>query len=241
MNDSKVVYAQLAKAGLWTENPGLVKLLGLCPLLAVSNTAINGLSLGLATLFTLLVSNTLVSAFRSIIAPAIRIPLYVLVIATTVSIIELLMQAWLPNLFITLGIFLPLIVTNCLILGRAEAFAAREPLRFAIADALAMGIGFIAVLVLLGAARELIGQGSILADSHFLFGEAARDWTLHVFDARHGLLMALLPPGAFIGLGLILAIKNIVDNFIEQRKIRLDNINASTENVMSKSSNTSTT
>lgn len=241
MNDSKVVYLHLAKAGLWTENPGLVKLLGLCPLLAISNTAINGLSLGLATLFTLLVSNTVVSVFRSIITPAVRIPLYVLVIATTVSVIELLMQAWLPNLFITLGIFLPLIVTNCLILGRAEAFAAREPIRFAIADALAMGTGFIAVLLLLGAAREFIGQGSVLADSHFLFGEAARGWTVQVFDARHGLLMALLPPGAFIGLGLILAMKNFTDNIIAQRKIKQDSKNVSMENVMPESSNSSTT
>lgn len=206
-----MIYVDIAKQGLWTENPGLVKLLGLCPLLAVSNTAINGLSLGIATLLTLLISNTLVSTFRKAIKPTIRIPLYVLLIASTVSIIELLMQAWLPNLFITLGIFLPLIVTNCLILGRAEAFAARESVSHAAADAIAMGIGFLLVLVMLGAARELIGQGSILADSQFLFGEAAKTWTIQVFDANHGLLMALLPPGAFIGLGLILAAKNGLD------------------------------
>lgn len=236
-----MTYLRLVKEGLWTENPGLVKLLGLCPLLAVSNTAINGLSLGLATLLTLLVSNTLVSVFRSIIAPAIRIPLYVLLIATTVSIIELLMQAWLPNLFITLGIFLPLIVTNCLILGRAEAFAAREPIRFAIADALAMGVGFIAVLVVLGAARELIGQGSILADSHFLFGEAARSWTLQVFDAEHGLLLALLPPGAFIGLGLLLALKNLIDNMIVRQKSTQKTPIALTDDSMLEPTNASTT
>jgi len=209
--------SQLIKDGLWTENPGLVKLLGLCPLLAVSNTLINGLSLGLATMLTLLVSNTLVSTFRASISPAIRIPLYVLLIASTVSIIELLMQAWLPNLFVTLGIFLPLIVTNCLILGRAEAFAVRQPIRFAIADALAMGLGFMAVLVLLGAARELIGQGSILADSHFLFGENARNWSLQVFNAKNGLLIAILPPGAFIILGLMLAGKNLIDHSLAQK------------------------
>lgn len=241
MKQSNLIYLRLAKAGLWTENPGLVKLLGLCPLLAVSNTAINGLSLGLATLLTLLISNTLVSALRSLIPPAIRIPLYVLLIATTVSIIELLMQAWLPDLFITLGIFLPLIVTNCLILGRAEAFAAREHIRFAIADAVAMGIGFIAVLVVLGAVRELIGQGSILSDSHFLFGEAARTWTLQIFAAKHGLLMALLPPGAFIGLGLLLAAKNLIDRFVVQRKIVHDKNKAATENLMPEPTQTSTT
>lgn len=234
MAESETTYLHLAKAGLWTENPGLVKLLGLCPLLAVSNTTINGLSLGLATLITLLISNTLVSALRSIIAPAIRIPLYVLVIATTVSVIELLMQAWLPGLFMTLGIFLPLIVTNCLILGRAEAFAAREPVRFAVADALAMGMGFIAVLVLLGALREFIGQGSILIDSHFLFGEAARSWSLQIFDAEHGLLMALLPPGAFIGLGLLLALKNLIDNHSVKRKLVHDDRMTAAKNIMSK-------
>lgn len=228
-------FTQLFKDGLWTENPGLVKLLGLCPLLAISNTLINGLSLGLATLLTLLVSNSLVSTFRLSIAPAIRIPLYVLLIATTVSIIELLMQAWLPNLFVTLGIFLPLIVTNCLILGRAEAFAVRQTIRFAIVDALAMGIGFLAVLVVLGATRELIGQGSILADSHFLFGEAARNWTIQVFNAKNGFLMAILPPGAFIILGLILAAKNLIDHrFIHKSTIPLS------EDAIANSINTTT-
>ncbi|MCL4142691.1 UNVERIFIED_CONTAM: hypothetical protein GTU68_019115 [Idotea baltica] len=202
---------QLAKEGLWIENPGLVKLLGLCPLLAVSNTLINGLSLGLATLMTLLVSNTLVATFRTSIAPAVRIPLYVLIIAATVSVIELLMQAWLPSLFVTLGIFLPLIVTNCLILGRAEAFAARNTVRVSILDALAMGLGFLAVLVLLGGLRELIGQGSILADGHHLFGETAKAWRVQLFEEHHGMLLAVLPPGAFIGLGLLLAVKNKID------------------------------
>jgi len=194
---------QLAREGLWVENPGLVKLLGLCPLLAVSNTMINGLSLGLATLATLLVSNTLVAGLRSYIPPAVRIPLYVLIIASTVSVIELLMQAWLPSLFVTLGIFLPLIVTNCLILGRAESFAVRHSVRLSLIDALFMGLGFLLVLSLLGAAREFIGQGSILIDSHYLFGAMASDWSVQIFDEQHGVLLALLPPGAFIGLGKI--------------------------------------
>jgi len=209
--------AQLAKEGLWIENPGLVKLLGLCPLLAVSNTLINGLSLGLATLATLLVSNTLVSVLRSSIPSAVRIPLYVLIIASTVSVIELLMQAWLPSLFITLGIFLPLIVTNCLILGRAEAFAVRNSVRLSIIDALFMGLGFLLVLSLLVAARGFIGQGSFLIDSHYLFGETARDWSVQLFDEKHGVLLALLPPGAFIGLGLLLALKNSIDTAIKHR------------------------
>lgn len=213
----KVTLAQLAKEGLWTENPGLVKLLGLCPLLAVSNTLINGLALGLATLMTLIVSNTLVSMLRSSIPAAVRIPLYVLIIASTVSVIELFMQAWLPSLFVTLGIFLPLIVTNCLILGRAEAFAVRNSVRLSFIDALAMGLGFLFVLALLGGARELIGQGSILADSHHLFGEMARGWSAQLFNEQHGLLLAVLPPGAFIGLGLMLAMKNGIDHALARR------------------------
>jgi len=209
-------FLQLAKEGLWVDNPGLVKLLGLCPLLAISNTAINGFSLGLATLLTLIISNTLVSACRFGIPAPIRIPLYVLVIASTVTVIELLMRAWLPQLFVTLGIFLPLIVTNCLILGRAEAFAVRHSIKLAITDALAMGAGFLAVLVALGALREFIGQGTVLADAHFLFGDKAVQWTLQVFDQRHGLLLALLPPGAFIGLGLLLAMKNYIDQLAHE-------------------------
>lgn len=219
MNSSDdITVVQLAKEGLWVENPGLVKLLGLCPLLAISNTLINGLSLGLATLATLLVSNTLVAGFRSSIPAAVRIPLYVLIIASTVSVIELLMQAWLPSLFVTLGIFLPLIVTNCLILGRAEAFAVRNSVRLSIIDALFMGLGFLLVLCVLGATREFIGQGSILTDSHFLFGDMARDWAVQVFDEKHGVLLALLPPGAFIGLGLLLAMKNIIDTALQPQQ-----------------------
>ncbi len=196
--------------GVWRENPGVIKLLGLCPLLAISNTSINGLGLGLATMLTLLVSNTLVSLCRESISSAIRIPLYVLIIASTVSMIELAMQAWLPSLFDTLGIFLPLIVTNCLILGRAEAFASRQRVTHAVIDALAMGLGFLLVLLVLGFFRELIGQGTLLADAEFLFGPVANSWSIQFFSADYGVLIALLPPGAFIGLGLILALYNIL-------------------------------
>jgi len=190
----------------------MVKLLGLCPLLAVSNSLINGFSLGLATLLTLVVSNTAVSYARSLLPTSVRIPMYVLIIATTVTVIELFTQAWLPELYISLGIFLPLIVTNCLILGRAEAFAARNPVSHALVDALAMGLGFLLVLVVLGGVREIIGQGSLLANSSHLFGTIAGNWKLSFFDERHGMLLALLPPGAFIGLGLIVAIKNKIDS-----------------------------
>ncbi|ASJ70421.1 electron transport complex subunit E [Granulosicoccus antarcticus] len=203
---------KLWSQGLWSENPGLVKLLGLCPLLAVSNNMVNGLGLGLATLLTLVIANGAVSSLRSIVTPAIRIPLYVLIIASTVTLIELFMRAWLPALHAALGIFLPLIVTNCLIIGRSEAFASRHDLRDSLHDACAMGLGFLWVLVILGGIRELIGQGTLFDNAYLLFGESARFLTLHVFAADHGMLIALLPPGAFFALGLLLAGKNWIDS-----------------------------
>ena len=201
----------LWQQGLWSENPALVKLLGLCPLLAVSNSAINGLGLGLATLLTLMVANTGVSALRTLIPGSIRIPIYVLIIATTLSIIELLMHAWLPALHASLGIFLPLIVTNCLIIGRSEAFASRHTVNQALHDALAMGLGFCWVLVLLGGLRELVGQGTLFNDASILLGSIADGWAMRIYSADYSLLIALLPPGAFMALGLLLALKNCID------------------------------
>ena len=217
MNPPSPNSPRLIADGLWSENPALVKLLGLCPLLAVSNNVINGLSLGMATLVTLVVANLVVSAMRPVLLNAIRIPIYVLVIASTVSIIELLMKAWLPALHASLGIFLPLIVTNCLIIGRAEAFASRQRLMDSLIDAIAMGLGFLWVLALLGGIRELIGQGTLLSDADLLLGTFAQNWTTQLFNADKGVLIALLPPGAFFGLGLLLALKNWIDQRIDNR------------------------
>ncbi|MGQ7847827.1 electron transport complex subunit E [Granulosicoccus sp. 3-233] len=208
----------LWREGLWSGNPALVKLLGLCPLLAVSNNVVNGIGLGLATLLTLLVANASVSLMRPWVLPAIRIPIYVLIIASTVTIIELLMQAWLPALHASLGIFLPLIVTNCLIIGRSEAYASRNDLRSSTHDALAMGSGFLWVLVLLGGLRELFGQGTLLDQAQLLFGEPATQLSLQIFAADKGMLIALLPPGAFFALGLLLAGKNLIDSQLAQRQ-----------------------
>ncbi|MDC9724962.1 MAG: electron transport complex subunit E [Gammaproteobacteria bacterium] len=205
------VYGPIIREGLWKNNPALVQLLGLCPLLAVSNTAINGLGLGLATILTLVASNGLVSLLRKQIPEEARLPVFVMIIASIVTVIELSMNAWFHELYLILGIFIPLIVTNCAIIGRAEAFAARNPIGLSIVDGLMMGLGFAAVLVLLGAARELIGQGTILSEAHLMFGEGARNLTIVVFEDYRGFLMALLPPGAFIGLGLIVALKNVID------------------------------
>ncbi len=208
---------ELLLAGLWADNPALVKLLGLCPLLAVSNTAINALGLGIATLITLVISNTMVSVFRHYLLPSIRIPLYVLVIASVVTCIELLTQAWLPQLHRSLGIFLPLIVTNCLIMGRAEAFASRQPVKAAIVDALAMGLGFLLVLLLLGMARELIGLGSLFVGAEHLLGNSAQQAGIKVFNAENGVLIALLPPGAFFILAALLIAKRKIDRQIDTK------------------------
>ncbi|MFP4207796.1 MAG: electron transport complex subunit E [Wenzhouxiangella sp.] len=195
------------RQGLWLNNPGLVQLLGLCPLLAVTNTAVNGLGLGLATLFVLTCSNLAVSLLRANLQPEIRIPAFVLIIATLVTIIDLALQAWLHELSRTLGIFVPLIVTNCTILARAEAFASRQPPLAALHDGLAQGIGFGLVLLVLGAARELIGQGTLFAGAHLLLGDWATGLTLRLMPEGFGLLLAVLAPGAFIGLGLMVALR----------------------------------
>ncbi len=203
-------YTEIATDGLWRNNPGLVQMLGLCPLLAVTGTAINGLGLGLATLFVLAMSNLVVSLIRDALRQEIRIPVFVLVIASLVTTVELTMNAYFHELYRTLGIFIPLIVTNCAIIGRAEAFASRNPPHLALFDGIVMGVGFAAVLVVLGAMREVVGQGTLLAGAEHLFGPAAAAWTIEA-TAYDGFLLAVLPPGAFIGLALLVAMKNWLD------------------------------
>ena len=213
------LYKSIIRDGLWKNNPALVQLLGLCPLLAVSNTVINGLGLGLATILTLVASNGIISLCRHHIPDEARLPVFVLIIASIVTAIELSMSAWFHELYLILGIFIPLIVTNCAITGRAEAFAARNPVCPAILDGFMMGIGFTAVLVLLGAMREILGQGTLFSEAHLMFGEIARHFTIIVIDDYRGFLIALLPPGAFIGLGLIVALKNVLDTRQARHKI----------------------
>ena len=205
-------YAVIVKDGLWNNNQALVALLGLCPLLAVSNTMINGLGLGLATTLVLVLSNTTISFIRNWVRQEVRLPIFVLVIASFVTAVELGMNAYFHDLHAILGIFIPLIVTNCAIVGRAEAFASRNSVPRAIVDGLSMGLGFTAALVVLGAMREFIGQGTLLADIHLMFGDAAKNLTFSMGEDYNGLLLAILPPGAFFGLGLLIAVKNIVDN-----------------------------
>ncbi|MEW5010937.1 MAG: electron transport complex subunit E [Cycloclasticus sp.] len=204
-------YRQILKNGLWVNNQAFVALLGLCPLLAVSNTLINGLGLGIATTLTLILSNILISLVRQQVGGEIRLPVFVLIIASIVTIIELIMNAYFYELYLILGIFIPLIVTNCAIIGRAEAYASKNPVGASAMDGLSMGLGFTAALVLLGALREIIGSGTLFANAHLMFGEAASGMTLTLIDDYEGFLLAILPPGAFIGLGLLIALKNVID------------------------------
>ena len=207
-NDS---YSHIAAQGFWGNNIGFVQLLGLCPLLAVSSTVVNAIGLGLATTLVLVASNASVSLIRNVVKPEIRIPAFMMIIASFVTAIDLAMNGWLHELHKVLGIFIPLIVTNCAILGRAEAFASRTSVDRATFDGFMMGIGFTFALVLLGAMREVIGQGTLFANAHLMFGEVARGWTITVIGDYRGFLLAILPPGAFIGLGLLIAIKNLID------------------------------
>lgn len=199
---------EITRNGLWSNNVALVQLLGLCPLLAVTSTVINGLGLGIATLMTLVLSNSIVSSIRGFVRSEVRLPVFVLIIASVVTIIELTIKALFFDLYLVLGIFIPLIVTNCAIIGRAEGFASRNPVAPAALDGLMMGLGFLAVLVLLGGLREIVGFGTLFAHAELMFGEAARAWMIQINPDYPGFLLAVLPPGAFFGLALLIAAKN---------------------------------
>ncbi len=201
--------------GLWHNNPGLIQLLGLCPLLAVTNNTINGVGLGIATIITLTLSNATVSLTRNWVRKEIRIPYYVLVIASIVTVIDLGMNAITPHLHHILGIFIPLIVTNCVIIGRAEAFASKNSFTRSTLDGFMMGLGFALVLIALGAMREVIGSGTLFSNASVMFGSIAENWSLQIFDDYKGFLLAILPPGAFLGLGFLIAFKNVIDKKIK--------------------------
>ena len=207
-------YSELTLNGLWKNNPALVQLLGLCPLLGVTNSVVNSLGLGLATIFVLFASNSCVSMIRNVTPAEIRLPAFVMIIAAAVTCTELLMQAYAFEMYEILGIFLPLITTNCVILGRADGFACKNSLPAAAYDGLIMGLGFALVLFLLGAARELIGTGAIFANMDLIFGASAAEWKWVLNKDYPQFLLAVLPPGAFILTGLLIALKNIIDNRI---------------------------
>jgi electron transport complex protein RnfE len=212
-------YKTLFKDGLWSNNPAIVQLLGLCPLLAVTSTITNALGLGIATLLVLVGSNVTVSLVRSFVPKDIRIPVFVMIIAAFVTVVQLLMNAYTFGLYQALGIFIPLIVTNCAIIGRAEAYASKNTPILSAFDGIMMGLGFMVVLVLLGAMRELIGQGTLFDDANLLLGDWASILRIEVFQFEHQFLVAILPPGAFLGLGLLIAAKNVIDAQIKAKAL----------------------
>lgn len=207
-------YREIIQNGLWKQNPGTVQLLGLCPTLAVTSTAVNGLSLGIATAMVMALSNAAVAPVRRFIPEEIRIPVFILIIAALVTMVDLSMNAWVHGLHNVLGIFIPLIVTNCIVLARVEAFAAKNPTVPSMLDGFMMGMGLAMVLTLLGAMRELVGKGTVFSNLDLVFGAQAKTWFLQVIPDYQGFLLAILPPGAFIGLGLLIA----AHNWAEQRR-----------------------
>ncbi|MHB0973869.1 MAG: electron transport complex subunit E [Thiobacillus sp.] len=194
--------------GIIKQNTGLVQLLGLCPLLAISNNVVNALSLGIATALVMAASSGAVSGIRNFVPNEIRIPVFILIIAALVTVIDLAMNAFVHPLYLVLGIFIPLITTNCIVLARADAFASKNRPLHSVVDALAMGLGLTMVLVVLGAVRELAGKGTLLSGIDLVFGPAAKSYVLHVLPHYQGFLLAILPPGAFLGLGLLIAANN---------------------------------
>ncbi|ELW8961208.1 TPA: electron transport complex subunit E [Yersinia enterocolitica] len=216
MSEARDLLAQ----GLWKNNSALVQLLGLCPLLAVSSTATNALGLGLATTLVLVCTNTAVSALRRWVPNEIRIPIYVMIIASVVSTVQMLINAYAFGLYQSLGIFIPLIVTNCIVIGRAEAYAARNPVGLSALDGLAMGLGATCALFVLGSLREILGNGTLFDGADMLLGDWAKVLRIEVIHLDSPFLLAMLPPGAFIGLGLLLAGKYVIDEKIKARKAR---------------------
>ena len=211
-----IKYSEITKNGLWSNNPALVQLLGLCPLLAVSGTVVNALGLGLATLIVLVGSNIAVSLIRNLVSDAVKLPAFVMIIASFTTCTELLMQAYTFELYQILGIFIPLIVTNCAILGRADAFASKNSIIPAALDGFMMGLGFLIVLVTIGAIREILGEGTLLANMNLLLGESARNLRIDIMGDHYiNFLVAVLPPGAFLIAGFLIALKNLIDEKIE--------------------------
>lgn len=202
------IYKEITVNALWKQNPGVVQLLGLCPTLAVTTTAVNGISLGLATALVMAASNGTVSPVRKLVPSEIRVPVFILIIAALVSVIDMSINAFAHPLHKVLGIFIPLIVVNCIVLARVESFAAKNTFAPSILDGFMMGIGLTLVLGLLGGMREVIGKGTLFSGLDLVFGPAAKQFVLSVIPDYHGFLLAVLPPGAFLGLGALIALRN---------------------------------
>ncbi len=211
-------YKRITKDGIWDNNVVFSQLLALCPLLAVTGTATNGLGMGLASIAVMVAAGFAVALFRGIITPQVRIPVFILIIATLVTLVDMFMSAWLHDLHKVLGLFIPLIVTNCAILGRAETFSSRNGLLPSMTDGLMMGLGFTLALVALGAFREVLGSGTLFANAALLLGDAFSFMELTLIPEYRGFLLMILPPGGFIALGFILAAKRVIDRKLTERK-----------------------
>lgn len=209
-------YARLMKDGLWSNNPVLAQMIALCPTLAVTSSATNGLGMGLATTAVLILSNMLVASIRNLVSPNVRIPVFVVLIASLVSLIDMSMNAWMYELYQVLGLFIALIVVNCAILGRAEAFASKSPVLASAVDGLGMGLGFTATLVVLGGIREILGSGTLFAGASQMLGSGFAFLELTLIPDYKGFLMMILPPGAFFVIGFLIAGHRV----IEQRAAR---------------------
>lgn len=204
--------------GLWKNNSALVQLLGMCPLLAVTSTATNALGLGLATTLVLTLTNFTISLVRRWTPSEIRIPIYVMIIASVVSIVQMLINAYAYGLYQSLGIFIPLIVTNCIVVGRAEAFAAKKGPGLSALDGFSIGMGATCTMFTLGSIREILGNGTLFDGADGLLGSWAKALRIEVFHTDSSFLLAMLPPGAFIGLGMLLAIKYLIDEKTKKRR-----------------------
>jgi len=205
-------YKQIMRDGIWDNNVVMAQMLALCPLLAVTSTATNGLGMGLATTAVLLASNVTISLLRGIISSEVRIPVFILLIATIVTLVDLSMNAWMHDLHKVLGLFIPLIVTNCAILARAESFASKQPLASSALDGLMMGLGFTLALVVLGGVREIIGSGTLFANAALLLGSGFSFLDMHLLENYRGFLLMVLPSGGFLALGFLLAGKSWLDH-----------------------------
>ena len=227
-------YRRIARDGVWDNNVVFSQMLALCPLLAVTGTATNGLGMGLATLVVMVTSALTVSLMRTMITQQVRIPVFVLIIATIVTLVDMNMNAWMHDLHKVLGLFVPLIVTNCAILGRAESFASRNPVLPSLFDGLMMGLGFTLVLVTLGATREIIGSGTLFANASLLLGSAFSFLELTLIPNYKGFLIMILPPGGFLALGFLLAGKRVIDSrLVKAKRIKTDKALLDSESIAS--------
>lgn len=221
MSNADIKYGQIVKDGLWSNNVAMGQMLGLCPLLAVTTSATNGLGMGIASMAVLVLSNLIVASVRQVISPHVRIPVIIVLIATLVTLVDMAVNAWLHPLYKVLGLFIALIVTNCAIFGRAESYATRNPILPALVDGIAMGLGFTWVLVAVGAMREILGSGTLFAHASLLLGEHFAWLETVVIEDFSGILLSILPPGAFIALGMLLAIKRLVDRYLNTRTAKV--------------------